>query len=297
MKLGIVVLNYNDYTTTLKLINRVKFYDNLNYIVVVDNHSSDDSYEMLKENNDNTWTLLSSSENKGYAAGNNIGIKYLMDNFNVDIIGIVNPDVIFSNDFIDEIKYSFENNPGYSVITGLQLKPDGSISKRAFWQDLNLKRLLISNSVILSRIFNPSFRYISSKLKEDRNIINVPVVEGCCFFINAVDMKKIGYLDENTFLFCEEDILAKRIHLIGKKIGINKNIKFVHAHSTTIRKVLSQLKMIRIGLQSKRYLMKAYISNKNIYNIFFDISCVICVLEYIFILYPYARIRIFYKKG
>ena len=133
LRLGIVILNYNDYKTTLDLINRIKYYDEIDNIVVVDNKSTNNSLEMLKKSNDNTWCLIASSENKGYASGNNIGIKYLIDNFNVDIIGIVNPDIIFSNEFICEIKKSFEKYyEEYALITGLQLKPDGSISKRAF---------------------------------------------------------------------------------------------------------------------------------------------------------------------
>ena len=43
---------------------------------------------------------------KGIFLGTDIN---LIDNFDVDIIGIVNPDIVFSNDFIYEIKKSFVN--------------------------------------------------------------------------------------------------------------------------------------------------------------------------------------------
>lgn len=294
LRLGIVILNYNDYKTTLDLINRIKYYDEIDNIVVVDNKSTNNSLEMLKKSNDNTWCLIASSENKGYASGNNIGIKYLIDNFNVDIIGIVNPDIIFSNEFICEIKKSFEKYyEEYALITGLQLKPDGSISKRAFWKELNLKRLLISNSFILSKIVNNYENYINKKLKEKRNIVSVSVVEGCCFFINANDIKKIGFFDENTFLFCEEDILAKKIKQLNKKIGVNKNITFIHNHSTTIRKVFSQIRVTKLILKSKKYMLNNYITDNIIAKFLFKVTSIICILELIFVVYPYEKIKNF----
>lgn len=292
LKLGIVILNYNDYKTTLKLINHIKYYDEIDNIVVVDNKSTNNSLEMLKESNDNTWYLITSSENKGYASGNNIGIKYLIDNFDVDIIGIVNPDIVFSNDFIYEIKKSFEKYyKKYTIITGLQLKPDGNISKRAFWKELNFKRLLVSNSYILSKIDNIFNNYIEKKIKEDKEIIDVSVVEGCCFFINASDMKKIGFFDENTFLFCEEDILAKKIKKIDKKIGVNKKITFIHNHSTTIKKALSEVKINRLIVKSKKYFLNKYITNNIIANFLFKITSDMSLLELLFVVIPYSKIK------
>lgn len=297
LKLGIVILNYNDYKTTLDLINRIKYYDEIDNIVIVDNKSTNNSLEMLKKANDNTWHLIASSENKGYASGNNIGIKYLIDNFDVDIIGIVNPDIIFSNEFIYEIKKSFEKHyKKYTIITGLQLKPDRSISKRAFWKELNFKRLLISNSPILSKFDDIINNYIEKKIKEDKEIIDIPVVEGCCFFINANDMEKIGFFDENTFLFCEEDILAKKIKKINKKIGVNKKITFIHNHSTTIKKVFSKINITRIMLKAKRYFLINYISNDWWAKLLYDITSVTCILEEIFIMYPYYKIKNKIKK-
>ena len=48
-KLGMVIINYNDYKTTKILLNNVKDYDSLDSIVVVDNHSTDNSYKILKK--------------------------------------------------------------------------------------------------------------------------------------------------------------------------------------------------------------------------------------------------------
>ena len=48
-KLVFVIVNYNDYKTTKRLIDNIKDYKVIDDIYVVDNHSSDDSYDKLKK--------------------------------------------------------------------------------------------------------------------------------------------------------------------------------------------------------------------------------------------------------
>ena len=40
LKTGFVVLNYNDYKTTIKLIENIKNYNSIDVIVIVDNCSN-----------------------------------------------------------------------------------------------------------------------------------------------------------------------------------------------------------------------------------------------------------------
>ena len=72
MKNIIIILNYNDYNNCLKLYNQIKNYKCIDGIIFVDNNSSDDSYKELKKLKADTIKLDS---NKGYAHGNNEGIK------------------------------------------------------------------------------------------------------------------------------------------------------------------------------------------------------------------------------
>lgn len=53
-------------------------------------------------------------------------------------------------------------------------------------------------------------------------------VSGCCFGMRAEDFKNIGYLDENVFLYCEEDILAYKMERLGKKAVVDMEAKVWH---------------------------------------------------------------------
>ncbi len=72
MNVGIVILNYNDSETTVKLLDMIKEYKILESIVVVDNNSTDNSYEVLKKFENNKIKVIKSKINKGYGYGNNI---------------------------------------------------------------------------------------------------------------------------------------------------------------------------------------------------------------------------------
>ena len=49
LQCGIVILNYNDYETTSYLLEMIQNYHCLKHIAVVDNHSTDGSYEKLQK--------------------------------------------------------------------------------------------------------------------------------------------------------------------------------------------------------------------------------------------------------
>ena len=58
MKTGIIILNYNDYENTLKIIDMIKDYKCLKKIIIVDNASTDDSFNHLKPLENNKITII-----------------------------------------------------------------------------------------------------------------------------------------------------------------------------------------------------------------------------------------------
>ena len=73
MKIGCVILNYNDSTTTINLLDKIKSFHLLNRIIVVDNCSKDNSYQALKEFEDSKIKVIQSTRNGGYGYGNKFG--------------------------------------------------------------------------------------------------------------------------------------------------------------------------------------------------------------------------------
>ena len=78
-KLSIVILNYNNANVIFKCINSLLKYKELyGYkIIVVDNGSSDGSYEQLQERYSSDEILLCRNEKNGCSSGRNLGVSYV----------------------------------------------------------------------------------------------------------------------------------------------------------------------------------------------------------------------------
>ena len=78
-KVAAVVLNYNTPKDTINCVNLLKSQKDIDLLpIVVDNKSTDDSIEIFKRELD--ARLIKNNENKGYSAGNNLGLKKQLKN-------------------------------------------------------------------------------------------------------------------------------------------------------------------------------------------------------------------------
>lgn len=297
MKIGVVILNYKSYDVTFDCLVQMEKLKLLNDIVVVDNNSPNESYRKLQAvQPGHRWRLLQSGENRGYSAGNNVGIRYIMEHTDADIIGIVNPDVSFDDNFLCQLRDAFALHDDYAVLTGVQHRKDGSVSNRAFWPELTRWTTMRSNLWLLNKIANHkteyNMRFVRETLSQaaDKTLIEVPVVEGCCFFIRRHVWEQIGLLDERMFLFFEEDILAHKVHQKGWKIGVLPQAPFLHDHSTTIKSVYSNLQMDLLLLKSRGKFYKNYLSRGVFDNLRYTLSVFIFYLEKCALI-PYHWIR------
>ena len=99
--IGIVVLNYNDYESTIKLVDSLlgqQYFSENVHIVIVDNMSTNDSFEILKSQFNECVDVIQSERNGGYAYGNNYGVKYLYDKYKIVHCAICNPDVLITSE-------------------------------------------------------------------------------------------------------------------------------------------------------------------------------------------------------
>ena len=252
MKTAIIILNYNDYDTTVEMLEQIKDYKVLDNIIVVDNNSPDNSYKKLKKEEKDNIEIVKSDINKGYAYGNNYGIKYAIDKYKVDNIIISNPDITVSEKNIEELlkQLKFKN----VALIAPVVNENGEISKG--WRLPTYKDDLLSNINYYHRRAFQKMQYPKSHFKD--KISEVEVVKGCFFAIKASVLKDIDYFDEGTFLYYEENILGKRLKDKGYKSYIHNEIEIKHNISTSIDKSLNSLKKYKMLKNSQRYYEKKY---------------------------------------
>ena len=259
MNTAIIILNYNDFTTTKEMIEQIKDYKILNHIIIVDNCSTDDSYNMLKKEEKNNIEVIKTKSNKGYASGNNFGIKYAINKYKSDYIIISNPDIIVKEKdikaLIKELKF---NN--ISLIAP-KINEHGIISKG--WKLPKLRNDIISNINYFHKYAEKDLMYDKSKYKS--KITEVEVVKGCFFIIKSNVIKDVNYFDENTFLYYEENILGKKLKDKKYKSYILNEVEVIHNLSVSVDKSIKSLKKYKILKESQRYYEKNY-NNTNIFG-------------------------------
>lgn len=262
MRNGVVILNYKDSDTTIKLCKDIVRFEAIQKIVIVDNLSPDDSFQKLKTLKSNKVDVIQSDFNGGYSYGNNYGALYLINKYNIEIIFICNPDVIFSNKHIESLtKYLQEYN--LQAVSGLMLNSFGNISN---WSGkiYSWFEALVDSTLILRRFFiKQDFSYA----KREGQFVYVDFLPGSLFAIKADAFIAIGGFDDNVFLYYEEAIIRRKFDHFGFKMALIETETFIHNHSVSINKSINKLNQLKIYYQSKEYFFKHYTNCSRIQNI------------------------------
>ena len=259
-KIGIVILNYNDYKETKEYVDKIKKFKVLDEIVVVDNNSTDSSYENLKNMENKRITVIKTNENKGYAYGNNAGIKYLKDR--VDYIIISNPDILVEESVIKKLKKDLDEDPNIAIVSPV-IKQHGEYSKG--WKLPRIIDEIGLNLTYFHRNVEKKLRYDEKRYNSE--LTRVDVVSGCFFMIRRDVFNTVGNFDDSTFLFYEENILACKLKNINKKSYIDNEVEIIHNESVTINKTMASIKKYKVLKDSQKYFVKYYL-HANVFQMF-----------------------------
>ena len=287
MKLALVVLNYNDADNTLKILGNVADYSVFDKVIVVDNASNDDSKIRLKsfcEKRDKIF-FVENQENKGYGAGNNVGI-FVAKKLGMDLALIANPDTDFEERVIKVVKSVMVKNYNISICAPLVETNDvyGSrenvLKGASCWPMRDFMHSLVENGPICRRLFTKALHY-------DRNFYNAKIrkvgaVLGALLMVRVEDFLRVGGYDENMFLYGEEDLLSKKMADIDKKTVVVTGYKYKHIHSASIKKSLKSLySRQKIREESTMYFYKNYLKINLLQQIFAKVFFAFVRLEVI----------------
>lgn len=196
----IILINWNEEDYTIACIEsllRVD-YDNLR-VVLVDNGSKQGSYNKIKNNYKKQIKILRSIKNVGFTGGNNIGIKYALQQ-KAEYIMLLNNDTEVEPDFLKKIIEIIEKDDSIGVIGP---KIDYLEDKTKIW--------CIGGKF---STFTGNNKLLWNKRKDNYNrkqIVEVDYVSGCAMLIRSEIFKKIGMLDDNYFIYNEESDFCLRV--------------------------------------------------------------------------------------
>ena len=208
------MVNYGQAELTLKCIDSVKRSRDVGFkIVVIDNNSPDNSYQVLKSKLADDVVLIKSEKNNGFAAGNNIGIKYAL-NHNADFIMLLNNDTEIDENMIAILASYVDENTTVSPKMYYYDRPD------TLWFAGGKYLKNTGRFVHVGENMMDSIKY-SKQTQCD-------FLTGCCMMLSAKTIRKTGLLDEEYFMYMEDIDYSLRLKSNNIKLIMVPEAKLWH---------------------------------------------------------------------
>lgn len=227
MKASIVMLTYNNLDTATKpcldsLYANIKEQDF--ELIIVDNASTDGTQDYLKKFSDrkSNVEIILNKKNRGYAGGNNDGIKKAMKEKS-DFIVLINNDLFFTPDWLDHLLYPFSQNDKIALCGPLTNYGGAE-------QEVDIPELIKENYLQQHMAFMKpnNFKYVEK-------------VAFLCVAMNKKAIKEIGLLDENFYpCWYEDNDYCLRSLYNGYKNAVSLGSFIYHNHSQTTSQIKSE---------------------------------------------------------
>lgn len=268
--LATVIVNYGTHDRTVQYVKEELPKCRLSQLIIIVNNGAterttsyfvqelkanriDNISQISGNNNEGNIYVIHNPENSGYAKGNNIGVRFVNNHFDVDYLLISNNDIVFQqDDVVEKLIDKLNELPDAAVIgpkvVGLDGKCQSPYWYIPFWREMLLYPL---------QRFIPFFTLPSLDCaKADSGYYHH--VMGSFFVVAYSDFLLCGMMDENTFLFYEEWILSDRMLAIGKKIFYFKEVAVLHDHGVSMKKMNNKLIKRDFFLESGLYYFRHY---------------------------------------
>lgn len=181
-------------------------------ILVVDNGSTDQSAEMIK-NQFPQVELIQTHRNLGFAGGNNVGVSYALQH-GADFILLLNQDTIAHDGWMDTLIEQAQNHPEIGILSPFQYDYEGHDFDRVFQNQLST---------------NTEF-FEDQKNDTIKPYYKIPHVIGAAMLLRRNVFEALGSFDPFYFLYFEEKDLCRRTLAAGYEIAVVPKSKIGHYH-------------------------------------------------------------------
>ncbi len=211
---AIIIVNYLKYEETFACVESIlQTRTKEQYrIIIVDNASPNDSWERLQKLKDNeNISLLLAKDNRGYCAGNNIGIAFAINNFHPDYIWILNPDTLIGTETLENL-HNFAINKNDLGILGCKLVyyPDTQYLQALGGGDFGIHKYGELRPCKHLYHLQPSDMVLP-------DIVELDLIIGASMYIPVKVFHQCGLMNERFHLYADENEFCLRVKKFGFK--------------------------------------------------------------------------------
>ncbi len=258
MDLSIIIVNYNTIDLLKQTIQSVlDSTKNIQYeIIVSDNNSHDGSQEMVRKNFAKVM-LIENKGNLGFSKANNIAIKKSKGRY----VLLLNSDTVVLENCMEKSMKYMDKNIDIGVLGCKVVLRDGTLD-HACRRGFPTPEASLFYMLKLDKLFpgNEKFsRYTMSYLHED-SVNEVDSLTGAFMMVKREAVDKVGFLDENFFMYGEDIDWCFRIKESGFKVVYYPRAKIIHYKGASSKKkrlkTIYEFHRAMILFYNKHYLHK-----------------------------------------
>jgi GT2 family glycosyltransferase len=244
---SVIIVNYNGKKHLEKCLDSLLKISYQNYeIIIVDNHSTDGSIELIKKKYPRV-NLIELEKNYGFAEPNNLAAKTAIGKY----LHFLNNDTMVSPDFLDQLVKTMEQDSDIAISQSMLMYPDGTIDSSGDYIDT------------LGRAY-------SSK-KNSEQIQSILSARGASMMARKDIFWKLGGFDKEFFATFEDVDIGWHAWISGYKVVIVPNSIVYHTGGQTIKEISSLIRFhgIKNSLVLRLTNFEFFNASKSIMLLFF----------------------------
>ncbi|MBI2011648.1 glycosyltransferase family 2 protein [Candidatus Daviesbacteria bacterium] len=248
-KLSVVIVNYNTANLVKALLKSIYdkksgIYKQSTEVVVLDNGKLNPVGSFMKDYPQARY--IENPENTGFSGGYNRAMKFTRGEY----ILMLNSDIEVLENSLAEITKATEEFKGEAVLGGRLYFPDMSNQDSVF----NLPTITGAFKEYFLAQKGAYFMYLPLGDKP----VKVQCLVMACFLIPRKILNRVGYLDEDKFIFFEDVEYCRRLKEYEVPIYFIPTAKFIHHHGASTKKLKEGEAYKQLVKSSKDYHGKIY---------------------------------------
>lgn len=195
-KVFIIMVNWNGWEDTVECLHSLDKLDYSNYSsIVVDNGSTDSSVQEISRRFPDIM-LIESDENRGFAGGNNLGIKQAL-NEGTDYVWLLNNDTVVDKDALSHLVQRMEEDTDIGICG----------SKLIYYHQCDTIQALGGGSYNKWLATTDNFgqhQPVDTPCNPQQIEDDLDFVIGASMLVSRSFLNEVGWLSEDYFLYYEE---------------------------------------------------------------------------------------------
>lgn len=196
----VILINYNSYDDTVECVQSLKEQEYVNYrIIVVDNCSQDQSKLKMDLLLNTNCDVILSKKNDGFAAGNNIGIKYAYEKYNPDYYWVLNNDTVVEEDCLKKL-----------IDTAVNSQKNIGLATGRIMHYYNREQIDYRGGFFDNRTGTAGYYSVDNIHGRE-----ISFATGCFWLLPRKTIETVGLLSEEYFMYAEDTDYCCRIKQAG----------------------------------------------------------------------------------